>query len=65
MDCIVKYLSDVFPVQNGLEQGDLTLFLFNLALEYAIKEVCVNNEELGLVGTHQLLVYTYDVDLLG
>jgi hypothetical protein len=36
-DRISKYLSDSFPVQNGLKQGDaLSPLLFNFALEYAI-----------------------------
>jgi hypothetical protein len=35
---IGKYLSDNFPIQNGLKQGDaLSPLLFNFALEYAIK----------------------------
>jgi hypothetical protein len=34
-----KNLSDMFPVRNGLKQGDaLSPFLFNFAEEYAIKE---------------------------
>jgi hypothetical protein len=34
---IGKNLSDSFPFQNGLKQGDaLTPLLFNFALEYAI-----------------------------
>jgi hypothetical protein len=33
---IGKHLSDNFPIQNGLKQGDaLTPLLFNFALEYA------------------------------
>jgi hypothetical protein len=37
---IDKHLSDSFPVQNGLKQGDaLSPLLFNFALEYAIKKV--------------------------
>jgi hypothetical protein len=33
--CIVKHLSDSFPIQNGLKKGDaLSLLLFNFALEY-------------------------------
>jgi hypothetical protein len=34
------YLSDAFPSQNGLEQGDaLPPLLFNSALDYAIRNV--------------------------
>ena len=33
-----KYLSDMFPVKNGLKQGEaLSQLLFNFALEYAIR----------------------------
>jgi hypothetical protein len=36
---IGKHLSDKFPVQNGLKQGDaLSPLLFNFAIEYAIKK---------------------------
>jgi hypothetical protein len=35
---IGKYLSDNFPIQNGLKQGyALKPLLFNFALEYAIR----------------------------
>ena len=34
-----KNLSDMFPIRNGLKQGDALLpLLFNFALEYAIKQ---------------------------
>jgi hypothetical protein len=34
---IGKYLSDTFPIQNGLKQGDaLSPLLFNCSLEYAV-----------------------------
>ena len=35
-----KNLSDMFPIRNGLKQGDALLpLLFNFALQYAIRRV--------------------------
>jgi hypothetical protein len=63
---IHKHLSDSFPIQNGLRQGDaLTPLLFNCALEYAIRKVQDNQVGLKLNGTHQLWAYADDMDLLG
>ena len=39
--------------------------VFNLTLEYAIKRVQVNQDGLKLNGTHQLLAYADDVNILG
>ena len=40
---VSKNISDMFPIKNGLKQGDaLSPLLFDFALEYAIRSVQVN-----------------------
>jgi hypothetical protein len=64
MGRIGKYLSDNFPIQNGLKQGDaLPPRLFNFALEYTIRKVQENQVRLKLSGKYQLLIYVDDVNL--
>ena len=59
-------VSDRFPIRNGLKQGDaLSRFLFNFALEYAIRRVQASQDGMKLNGTHQLLAYSDYVNVLG
>jgi len=59
-----KNMSGMFPIRNGMTQGDaLSPLPFNLALEYTIWRVQVNQDGLKLNDTHQLLVYDDDDDV--
>jgi hypothetical protein len=63
---IGKHMSDRFPIQNGLTQGDaLSPLLLDFALEFDIRKVQENQTGLKLNGTHQLVAYADDVNLLG
>jgi hypothetical protein len=62
-----KHLSESsFPIENCLRQGGtLSLLPFSFALQFAIINVQENQVGLKLNGTHQLLAYADDVNLLG
>jgi len=59
---VCKYVSDMFPTKNSLKKNDvLSPLLLNRTLGYAIRRVQVMQVGLKLNGTHQLLVYCFDI----
>jgi hypothetical protein len=55
----------MFPIRNGLKQGDAVLpLLCNCALVYAIRRVQVNQDGLTLNRTCELLKYADDVSIV-
>jgi hypothetical protein len=61
-----KHLSGMFPIKNGLKQGDaLSPLLVSFSSECVIRRVQANETGLKLNGTHQLWVYADGVNMLG
>jgi hypothetical protein len=57
-----KNLSHVFPIRNCLKKGDA---LLSLLFNFTIRRVQVIQGGWKLNGTHQLLLYADDVNILG
>jgi hypothetical protein len=59
-----KYLSVIFPIQNGLKQGNaLSQLLLIYAFECVIRKIQENREGLKWNGTHQIMTCAEDVNL--
>jgi hypothetical protein len=55
----------MFLIRNGVKQGDaLSPLIFSFVVENVIRRVRVNHDVLKLNGTHQLLFYADDVNIL-
>jgi hypothetical protein len=62
---IHKHLLDSFTIQNDLEHGAASSFIFTFDLQFAIKTAQENKERLELTGAHQLRVCADHINLLG
>jgi len=61
-----KHLSDMFPIKNGLKDGDaVSPLLFNFGLVCANKRVHIIRDDMKLNGALQNLVYADDGNIMG
>lgn len=62
---IQNQLSDMFNISKGLKQGDgLAPTLFNLALEYVIRQMDIGKENLLTNKTLQVAAYADDINIM-
>jgi hypothetical protein len=55
-----------FKVGNGLKQGDrLAPYLFNIALEYVIRQLSVQTKSTIFLKSVQLIGYADDINITG
>jgi hypothetical protein len=63
---IGKKLSEKFPIQNCLKEGDaLSPLLFKYALVHTIRRAQEDHEWLKLNGRHEFLVCADDINIMG
>ena len=59
------YLSSIFPIENSLKRGNaLSPLLFSFVLEYAIRKEQETRLGLDMNGTHQVLAFEDDENLI-
>ena len=60
-----KHMCDMLHIKSSMKQDASSPLFFNFAVEYAIRRVHVNQDDLKLNGIHQLLVYADDFHVWG
>jgi hypothetical protein len=64
-ESVQTHICDMLYIKCGMKQDALSKLFFNIALEYAIGSVQVNQDALKLNGADQLLVFDDYVNIWG